>query len=42
MGKNDLWIAATSLYLDMEIHTKDQDFTHLATLGLRLVNHLNP
>lgn len=26
MGKNDIWIAATALYLDMELHTTDNDF----------------
>lgn len=38
MGKNDLWIAATALYLDMELHTLDKDFDHLALLGLKLKN----
>jgi len=37
MGKNDLWIAATALYFDVELHTTDQDFDHLAPLGLRVV-----
>lgn len=37
MGKNDLWIAATALYLDLELHTTDQDFDHLTGLALRLV-----
>ncbi|RZL96851.1 MAG: PIN domain-containing protein, partial [Pedobacter sp.] len=36
MGKNDIWIAATALYLDMELHTADNDFDHLTALGLRL------
>ncbi|MBD2702525.1 hypothetical protein IC229_17895 [Spirosoma sp. BT702] len=39
MGKNDIWIPATALYLDMELHTTDNDFDHLPTLGLRLVKH---
>lgn len=39
MGKNDIWIAATALYLDMELHTTDNDFDHLPALGLRLVKH---
>ncbi|UFH55188.1 PIN domain-containing protein [Spirosoma sp. KNUC1025] len=39
MGKNDLWIAATALYLDLELHTTDNDFDHLTALGLRLVKH---
>ena len=29
MGKNDLWIAATSLYLDTTLLTTDKDFSHL-------------
>ena len=37
LGKNDLWIAATALYLGMELHTTDNDFDHLSTLGLKLV-----
>ena len=37
MGKNDIWIAATCLYLDLELHTTDNDFNHLLPLGLRLV-----
>ncbi|MDO7874055.1 PIN domain-containing protein [Hymenobacter sp. ASUV-10] len=37
MGKNDLWIAATALYLDMPLHTADKDFDHLLPLGLTLV-----
>ncbi len=39
MGKNDIWIAATALYLDMELHTTDGDFDHLTALGLRLVKY---
>ena len=39
MGKNDIWIAATALYLDMELHTSDNDYDHLPALGLRLVKH---
>lgn len=37
MGKNDLWIAATALYFDLELHTADNDFDHLAPLDLRVV-----
>jgi len=37
MGKNDLWIAATALYFDIELHTTDNDFDHLAAFRLRLV-----
>ena len=37
MGKNDVWIAATALYLDLELHTTDNDFDHLSGLDLRLV-----
>ena len=39
MGKNDLWIAATAMYFDFTLHTTDNDFNHLPTYGLRLVNH---
>lgn len=37
MGKNDLWIAATALDLDLPLHTADNDFDHLPPLGLQLV-----
>ena len=37
MGKNDIWISATALYLDLNLHTTDNDFDHLIGLGLRLV-----
>ena len=37
MGKNDLWIAATALYFDIELHTTDNDFDHLRAIGLQLV-----
>lgn len=37
MGKNDLWIAATALYFDVELHTTDKDFDHLDALGLKVV-----
>lgn len=37
MSKNDLWIAATALYLDLPLHTADNDFDHLPALGLLLV-----
>lgn len=37
MGKNDLWIAATALYLDMSLYSKDNDFDHLSNFGLHLV-----
>lgn len=36
MGKNDIWIATTALYLDLELHTTDKDFNHLIPLGLEL------
>jgi tRNA(fMet)-specific endonuclease VapC len=29
MGKNDLWIAATCLYIDAILLTTDKDFSHL-------------
>jgi predicted nucleic acid-binding protein len=41
MGKNDLWIASTALYFDMELHTTDNDFDHLMNFGLKLIKH-NP
>ncbi len=37
MGKNDLWLAATALYFDVELHTSDNDFDHLGPAGLRVV-----
>ena len=37
MGKNDIWIAATALYFDVELHTADKDFDHLVALGVRVV-----
>lgn len=40
MGKNDLWIAATALYLELPLHTTDNDFDHLPPLGLGLVKEL--
>ncbi|NID13499.1 type II toxin-antitoxin system VapC family toxin [Fibrivirga algicola] len=39
MGKNDLWIAAIALYLNMELHTADHDFDHLLISGLKLIKH---
>ena len=42
MGKNDLWIAAIALYFDVELHTTDKDFDHLAPLGLKVVRPQNP
>jgi tRNA(fMet)-specific endonuclease VapC len=36
MGKNDLWIAATTMYFDFELFTSDNDFDHLVSFGLRL------
>ncbi len=40
MGKNDLWIAATAWYLDLLLHTADNDFDHLPALGLVVVKEL--
>lgn len=37
MGKNDLWLAATALYFDIELHTADNDFDHLGPAGVRVV-----
>ena len=39
MGKNDLWIATTALYFDIELHTTDDDFDHLSAYGLQLVKY---
>lgn len=39
MGKNDLWIAASALYFDVELHTSDNDFDHLGPIDLRVVKH---
>ena len=36
MGKNDIWIAATAIFYDAELHTSDNDFDHLPGIGLRL------
>jgi tRNA(fMet)-specific endonuclease VapC len=36
MGMNDLWIAATALYYDIELHSTDSDFDHLVNIGLKL------
>ncbi|GAB4037726.1 hypothetical protein [Spirosoma gilvum] len=41
MGKNDIWIAATSLFYDAELRTSDNDFDHLSAIGLKL-NKLSP
>ena len=32
MGKNDLWIAATTKYIDAELITTDKDFLHLKNI----------
>ena len=37
MGGNDLWIAATALYFDVELHTADGDFDHLLPIGLQII-----
>ena len=37
MSKNDLWITAMALYLDLPLHTADNDFDHLPALDLALV-----
>jgi tRNA(fMet)-specific endonuclease VapC len=39
MGKNDIWIAATAMFLDLDLHTTDNDFNHLLPLGLRLTKY---
>lgn len=42
MGKNDLWIAATALFFELELHTTDKDFDHLTPLGLKVVQPEKP
>ena len=42
MGKNDLWIAATALFFELELHTTDKDFDHLDALGLKVVRPQKP
>ena len=37
MGKNDLWIAATSSHYDLMLVTTDQDFNHLENEFLSLI-----
>lgn len=37
MGKNDIWIAATALFYDLELHSTDNDFDHLPAIGLQLI-----
>ena len=39
MRKNNIWIEAIALCLDMELHTTDNDFDHLPATGLRLMKH---
>jgi predicted nucleic acid-binding protein len=36
MGKNDLWIAATTVVIDGVLLTTDADFDHLSPTGLRV------
>lgn len=42
MGKNDIWIAATALQYDLELHSTDNDFDHLVDFGLKLVKPAFP
>ncbi len=37
MGKNDLWIAATSSHYELVLVTTDQDFSHLESSFLSLI-----
>ncbi len=37
MGKNDLWIAATALFFNANLHSDDGDFEHLTNLGIKLI-----
>lgn len=36
MGKNDLWIAATTLCIEGVLLTTDADFDHLVSAGLKV------
>jgi predicted nucleic acid-binding protein len=36
MGKNDLWIAATTLVVGGVLLTTDADFNHLSPMGVRV------
>ena len=36
MGKNDLWIAATTHVLDLTILTTDNDFDHLDNVFIKV------
>ena len=38
MGKNDLWIAATSSVYDLVLITTDNDFNHLSKEFIKLEN----
>ena len=40
MGKNDIWIAATTKYINAELITTDNDFNHLNNVFFK-VNNLN-
>ncbi|MBO0931503.1 hypothetical protein [Fibrella aquatilis] len=37
MGKNDLWIAATAIFYELNLYTSDNDYDHLVPFGLNLV-----
>ena len=36
MGKNDLWIAATTKYIEAELITTDKDFKHINDTVLKV------
>lgn len=38
MGKNDLWIAATTKYINAELITTDNDFNHLNNIFIKVHN----
>lgn len=40
MGKNDLWIAATASFLEVPVHTVDNDFDHLHDVFFEVVKYL--
>ena len=42
MGKNDLWIAATAIFYELNLYTSDNDYDHLPIFGLTLTKVTYP
>lgn len=42
MGKNDLWIAATAIFYELNLYTSDNDYDHLPIFGLNLIKVTYP